>query len=243
MKVKFVLHFQNMIHLTTINWKEIESSLSQNGYATLENLIPEATCHAISSLYAEEGLYRNTISMERYRFGKGEYKYFQYPLPDVIQSLRQELYSRLSIVANKWMDLLDLNLTFPKDHPEFINRCHLAHQTRPTPLILRYEQGGFNTLHQDLYGEVYFPFQVVVVLNESGKDYTGGEFVMVEQLPRAQSKVKVLQLKMGDALIFTTNFRPVKGTKGYFRARMKHGISELTGGVRYAMGIIFHDAA
>ncbi len=188
-------------------------------------------------------LYRGTINMQRYRFGKGEYKYFSYPLPDLLQKIRESLYPPLALLANDWMKRLAINTVFPPQHTELIKQCHTKGQRRPTPLILRYETDGFNTLHQDLYGEVYFPFQIVFVLNNVGKDYEGGEFILVEQLPRAQSRAEVVKLQMGDALIFTTNFRPVKGIKGYYRAKMKHGISPLKSGVRYALGITFHDAA
>jgi uncharacterized protein len=197
----------------------------------------------LSGLYGDQYLYRNTINMERYRFGKGEYKYFNYPLPLTIQSLRELLYSPLSRLANEWMDKLGLDINFPERHEELVMQCREKHQTRPTPLILKYEAGGFNTLHQDLYGEVYFPFQVVFVLSQEGRDHNGGEFVLTEQVPRAQSRAEVIHLNQGDALIFTTNFRPLKGSRGYYRAKMKHGISEVTKGIRYSLGIIFHDAA
>jgi hypothetical protein len=181
--------------------------------------------------------------MKRYRFGQGEYKYFSYPLPPAIQTLREQLYTPLATLANQWMDRLSMKDRFPMTHPELLEACQAEGQNRPTPLLLRYETGGFNTLHQDLYGAVYFPFQVVFVLSEAGKDYEGGEFVLIEQLPRAQSRAEVIHIAKGDALIFTTNFRPVKGSRGYYRARMKHGISPLRSGTRYALGIIFHDAA
>jgi uncharacterized protein len=180
--------------------------------------------------------------MERYRFGKGEYKYFGYPLPELVQQIRKSLYPGLSKVANNWMELLKIQNRFPDNHDDLLKICHSHNQLRPTPLILRYEAGGFNTLHQDLYGEVYFPFQVVFVLSQPGTEFSGGEFVMTEQVPRAQSIARVVTLEQGDGLIFTTNFRPVKSSKGYYRAVMKHGISEVTSGVRHALGIIFHDA-
>ena len=181
--------------------------------------------------------------MQRYRFGMGAYKYFNYPLPVIVQTLRENMYGPLSNMANEWMQQLSLDTFFPNEHRQLIDNCNKHDQSRPTPLILRYEVGGYNTLHQDLYGEIYFPFQVVFILNQNSVDFTGGEFVMTEQIPRAQSKATVLTPDQGDAVIFTTNFRPVKGTRGYYRANMKHGISEVKSGVRYAMGIIFHDAA
>ncbi len=180
--------------------------------------------------------------MQRYRFGQGEYKYFSYPLPVIISELREQFYSQLSKTANHWMKLLSLPLEYPMSHKEFILLCQKQGQHRPTPLILHYTQGGFNTLHQDLYGDIYFPFQVVFVLSQRGVDYEGGELVMTEQLPRAQSKANVIKPDRGDALIFTTNFRPVKGTKGYYKSRMRHGVSEVISGERFALGIIFHDA-
>lgn len=180
--------------------------------------------------------------MKRYRFGEGEYKYFQYPLPPPIQNLREELYTPLSTLANEWMKLLDIDKQFPTTHAALIEQCHQHHQTRPTPLILRYTSGGFNTLHQDLYGDVYFPFQAVIVLTQKDVDHEGGELVLTEQVPRAQSKVEVIAPHQGDVLIFTTNFRPVKGSRGYYRATIKHGVSKVKSGERYALGIIFHDA-
>lgn len=163
-------------------------------------------------------------------------------MPETIQTLREEFYPKLVVVANQWSEVLSIETKYPADHSDFISICNKHKQQRPTPLILHYQKGGFNTLHQDLYGEVYFPFQVVVVLSQQGKDFKGGELVMTEQLPRAQSKANVLTPGQGDAIIFTTNFRPVMGTRGYYRSRMKHGVSEIKSGERYALGIIFHDA-
>jgi hypothetical protein len=217
-------------------------SLANHGYAILPSLINRDTCSALVQVYDDETRYRKTIDMQRYRFGKGEYKYFRYPLPDVIQHLRSHLYTPLATLANQWASQLSMGLSYPDHHGDFLAMCEQKNQTRPTPLILRYEAGGFNTLHQDLYGEVYFPFQVVIVLSQGGVDFTGGEFVMTEQVPRAQSKAIVIQPNQGDALIFTTNSRPAKGTRGYYRLNMKHGVSEVKSGQRYAMGIIFHDA-
>lgn len=217
--------------------------LNTRGYCIIRNVLSREECQHMASLYGDKELYRNVVNMERYRFGKGEYKYFNYPLPLTIHSLREILYQQLVPVANQWMKSLSLDNVFPGTLEELIKLCHDKNQRRPTPLILRYEAGGYNTLHQDLYGEVYFPMQTVLMLSEPGKDFEGGEFIMVEQLPRAQSKAEVVHLIQGDALIFTTNFRPVRGAKGYYRARMKHGVSKVTSGVRYTMGIIFHDAA
>ena len=226
-----------------MDWTEIHTSLNEKGYAVLREVLSRAECEHLMSLYEDEHLYRSTINMQRYRFGKGEYKYFRYPLPGSLQCLRELLYAPLANVANEWMEILSLTTRFPNHHHELIRQCHSHEQPRPTPLILRYEAGGYNTLHQDLYGAIYFPFQVVFVLTQTGKDHEGGELVLTEQVPRAQSKASVLNPSQGDAVIFTTNFRPVKGSRGYYRATMKHGVSEITSGVRYSMGIIFHDAA
>lgn len=195
------------------------------------------------SLYQHETLYRSVINMKRYRFGEGEYKYFGYPIPSPVQLLRENFYPPLSRIANEWMNKLDIKLEYPSSHPELLNRCKEKNQNRPTPLILRYKPGGFNTLHQDLYGDVYFPFQLLVVLTQHGRDHTGGELVLTEQVPRAQSRAIVLTPDQGDLVIFTTNFRPVRGSRGFYRVNMKHGVSEVRSGIRYSLGIIFHDAA
>ena len=225
-----------------LNESEITSALERQGFAYLPAILSAQQCDNIRRLYNEEKLFRSTINMERYRFGSGEYKYFSYPLPDLIQSMRSELYPLLAPAANDWMEKLKLDVRYPDDHAAFLAWCHDNGQRRPTPLILRYESGGYNTLHQDLYGDVYFPFQVVFMLTNPGKDFDGGDLVFVEQLPRAQSKAYVLNPARGDAVIFTTNFRPVKGARGFYRTKMKHGVSPITSGVRYTMGIIFHDA-
>ncbi len=232
-----------MKDIGSLDWSGIYRSLDNKGYAQVPQILSKEECGPLINLYTDPSLYRNVINMQRYRFGAGEYKYFNYPLPAVIQTLREDMYGPLSNMANEWMQQLSLDIVFPKEHQQLIENCNKHDQSRPTPLILRYEVGGYNTLHQDLYGEIYFPFQVVFILNQSGADFTGGELVMTEQIPRAQSKAMVLAPNQGDAVIFTTNFRPVKGTRGYYRANMKHGISEVKSGVRYAMGIIFHDAA
>lgn len=232
-----------MKDISLMNWNSLYSNLNRKGYGVVSEVLSAEECQYLISLYDDALLYRNVINMERYRFGKGEYKYFNYPLPLMIQTIRELFYPRLASIANEWMTLLSLNIVFPVHHQQLLYQCQKSKQVKPTPLILRYETGGYNTLHQDLYGDVFFPFQMVFVLSEAGKDFEGGEFVMTEQLPRAQSKAEVIKLKQGDALIFTTNFRPVKGVRGYYRARMKHGVSEIISGIRYSMGIIFHDAA
>ena len=225
-----------------MNWNSIYTSLNEKGFAHVPNVISIEECHMLKNLYEDSDLYRSTINMQRYRFGKGEYKYFNYPLPPLIQKLRQELYEPLATLANQWMQQLSIDITYPAAHSELIEICHQKNQSRPTPLILHYKKGGFNTLHQDLFGDIYFPFQVVFMLTQHGKDHEGGELVLTEQIPRAQSKAQVIQPNQGDAVIFTTNFKPVLGSRKYYRATIKHGVSEVTSGERYALGIIFHDA-
>jgi hypothetical protein len=224
-----------------LNWQEIHSSLNEKGFARVPGALSKSECIELQQLYTDDNLYRSVIDMKRYRFGKGEYKYFRYPLPPLIQKLRSGYFPKLSEIANEWMKLLGIEIEFPGSHNEMLERCRLSNQHRPTPLILKYETGGFNTLHQDLYGEVWFPFQIVFALSQHGVDFTGGEFVLTEQVPRAQSIAKVITLDQGNAMIFTTNFRPAQSSKGYYRATLKHGVSEITSGVRYALGIIFHD--
>jgi len=230
-------------HIEQLDWNTISNQLNEHGYALVKQVITTDECDGLAKGYDQNVLYRKTINMERYRFGQGEYKYFNYPLPAVIEQVRHSVYPYLVPVANNWMRVLNVNKQFPSALAELLDECHAHQQTRPTPLILRYDKGGYNTLHQDLYGEIYFPMQLVLFLDEPGKDYEGGEFVLIEQRPRAQSKAIVLRPQKGDMLIFTTNFRPVKGTKGYYRVNMKHGVSELTSGRRHTLGIIFHDAA
>lgn len=238
-----VICVKTMKAIQDMNWDSIYAGLNDKGFSLVRGVLSQDECNHLSGMYDDNHLYRSVINMQRYRFGKGEYKYFNYPLPLTIQSLRELFYPPLQKLANEWMAKLGLDTKYPGFHHELVDQCRLRNQTRPTPLILRYESGGFNTLHQDLYGEVYFPFQIVFVLSQPGKDHEGGEFVLTEQIPRAQSKAEVLQPKQGDALIFTTNFRPVKGSKGFYRAKMKHGVSEVKSGVRYSLGVIFHDAA
>jgi hypothetical protein len=225
-----------------IDWHTLRHSLDDQGFATVESLLTPDECQSIRAFYDRPGLFRSTINMQRYRFGQGEYKYFEYPLPDVIRAMRELFYPALVPVANDWMERLGVNSNYPSDLETFLAQCHQMGQLKPTPLVLRYETGGYNTLHQDIYGEIFFPFQVVVMLTQAGRDYDGGELVFVEQVPRAQSRAQVLAPSLGDAVVFTTNFRPVKGSKGYYRARMKHGVSPVKRGLRFTSGIIFHDA-
>lgn len=228
--------------INALDWSLITESMHANGYAIAPKILTSKQCEEIIALYEERDLFRKTVVMERYRFGKGEYKYFDYPLPTVIQELRETIYHKLSPIANQWMNALNIDTQFPSSLRELTRQCHANEQKKPTPLLLKYAEGGFNTLHQDLYGDVYFPIQTVFFLNEPDNDFIGGEFVMTQQTPRAQSKAIVLKPKKGDMVVFTTNFRPVKGVRGYYRANMKHGVSEIKSGQRNTLGIIFHDA-
>jgi hypothetical protein len=228
--------------LENTDWENITETMHQNGYAVIADFLSEEQCEALKAAYNNPDSYRKTVVMERHRFGLGEYKYFHYPLPDLIQQIRTGIYPKLAPIANSWFKALNMSEKFPLEHAELLQQCHENGQQKATVLILKYGQGGFNTLHQDLYGDIYFPIQTVLFLNESDKDFTGGEFVLTQQIPRAQSKVIVLRPKKGDLLIFTTNFKPEKGTKGYYRVNMKHGVSEVKSGERHTLGIIFHDA-
>jgi hypothetical protein len=228
--------------LAKIDWAHVEGELHAKGYAQVPGVLNAAECRELIGGYDAPEFYRKTITMERYRFGLGEYKYFQYPLPKILQTIRETVYPKLAPVANQWMEWLGLERRFPGTLGELQALCHENGQDKPTVLILRYGEGGHNTLHQDLYGEIFFPIQLVLILNEPGEDYTGGEFVLLQQTPRAQSKAIVLQPRRGDMLLFTTNFRPVKGTRGFYRAGMRHGVSEVRSGERHTLGIIFHDA-
>lgn len=228
--------------IASLNWDNMTESMHENGFAIIPNLLDNTQCEDLKANYHNSNLYRKTVVMERYRFGLGEYKYFNYPLPDIIQEIRTSIYPKLAPIANAWMKVLNISTFFPETHEEFLEQCHQNNQSKATVLILKYGKSGFNTLHQDLYGDIYFPIQIVLFLNEPDEDFTGGEFVLTQQVPRAQSKAIVLKPKKGDILIFTTNFKPVKGSKGYYRSNMKHGVSEIHSGERYSLGIIFHDA-
>ena len=231
-----------MLLLPDYDWSAVTRQLLETGYARLPNLLSPAVCADLIARYDDETQFRKTINMAQYRFGLGEYKYFSYPLPPVVDRLRTELYPHLAPVANTYLAKLNLPTRFPSTLSAFLTDCAEQGQTRPTPLLLRYGPGGYNALHQDLYGDVFFPFQAVVILNEPGRDFAGGEFVLVEQRPRMQSKAVVLTPNQGDSVIFTTNFRPVDGTRGAYRVSLKHGVSEVTSGRRHTLGIIFHNA-
>jgi hypothetical protein len=228
-----------------LDWAAAEESLSERGYAVTSPLLTGEECADLVSVYSDEKRFRSHIIMERYRFGIGDYKYFDSPLPQTVASLRTCAYPHLATVANRWAELLGergAHARFPLGHAEFLNICHKAGQKKPTPLMLHYETGGYNCLHQDLYGDVSFPLQMVFLLGQAGRDWEGGEFILVEQQPRAQSKAEVVRGNQGQAIIFTTRYRPVKGARGYYRVNLRHGVSRVHRGSRYTLGIIFHDA-
>jgi Uncharacterized protein conserved in bacteria len=223
------------------DWQSITKELHDKGFVIVREVLNANECEDLIKAYDADSTYRKTISMERYRFGQGEYKYFQYPLPGLITTLREKVYAAIVPVANRWMQELNIGRQFPATHAAMRQLCRDHGQEQATVLILKYGIGGFNTLHQDLYGDIYFPMQMVFMLDQVDKDYTGGELVITEQVPRAQSKVNVLKPNRGDMLIFTTSFRPERGAKGYYRVNMKHGVSPLHSGNRHSLGIIFHD--
>lgn len=221
----------------------VTGELDSYGCAVLPKLLSPEECRAIAALYPDESHFRSHIHMARHGFGKGEYRYFKYPLPDLIDGLRTALYPRLAGVANAWNERMGRDERYPDDHASFLKRCHKAGQTRPTPLLLQYVAGDFNCLHQDLYGALAFPIQVAILLSAPGKDFTGGEFVLTEQRPRMQSRAEVVPLRQGDAVVFAVHNRPVQGTKGNYRVNLRHGVSRVRSGLRHTVGIIFHDAA
>jgi uncharacterized protein len=218
------------------------SDLDAYGWAILRKLLTPGECEAIASMYGEDHRFRSHIVMARHGFGRGEYKYFSYPLPDRIGALRTALYQQLAPIANRWNESMGIDVRFPDAHADFIARCHKAGQTKPTPLLLQYGEGDFNALHQDLYGEHVFPLQVAILLSEPGKDFTGGEFVLVEQRPRMQSRAEVVPLGRGDGVVFAVHHRPVQGARGVYRVTLRHGVSRLRSGHRHTLGVIFHDA-
>jgi hypothetical protein len=228
--------------LPEVNWSDLERDLDSRGCALLPGLLTSAQCDRIASMYPHEPAFRSRVVMASHGFGRGEYKYFSYPLPDLVEGLRTDLYPLLAPVANRWHEAMGLAARFPPSHADFVRRCHAAGQVRPTPLLLRYGEGDYNCLHQDLYGEHVFPLQVAVLLSEPGPDFTGGEFVMTEQRPRMQSRPEVVSLSKGDAVVFAVHTRPVKGTRGVYRVNHRHGVSRLRSGHRLTLGIIFHDA-
>lgn len=230
------------VRVTAYDWPALAQELDGFGCAVLPKLLSPAECRTISGLYPEEEHFRSHVHMARHGFGKGEYRYFKYPLPDLLDGLRTALYPRLVNVANEWAERMGIDERYPLEHASFLKQCHDAGQVRPTPLLLRYVPGDYNCLHQDLYGDLFFPIQVAILLSEPGADFTGGEFVLTEQRPRMQSRVEVVPLRQGDAVAFAVHNRPVRGTKGNYRVNLRHGVSRLRSGMRHTVGIIFHDA-
>src|SRR5215475_11674712 len=229
--------------VSNVAWGEVGAQLSEAGFAFTGPLLSQIECESFIRLFSQENSFRSHIVMERYRFGKGDYKYFRYPLPDVVESLRTATYPHLAQIANEWVSKLgSKEKPFPLEHKEFLNRCHRAGQKQATPLILHYEAGDYNCLHQDLYGEVAFPLQLVVMLGQQGRDWEGGEFVLVENVPRAQSRAEVVTADQGHGIIFTTRYRRVEGARGSYRVSFRHGVSQIRSGTRYTLGIIYHDA-
>lgn len=229
--------------VSAVDWRRAAETLDREGFALLGRLLTHAECDELADLYDADDLFRSRIVMSRHNFGSGEYKYFRYPLPALVDDLRGTLYPQLAPVANRWNEAMSLGLRFPATHDDFLARCHRAGQRRPTPLLLRYGAGDYNCLHQDLYGEEAFPLQVAILLSEPVRDFTGGEFVLTEQRPRMQSRPAVVPLGKGEAVAFAVHQRPVRGKRGYYRVNMRHGVSRLHSGRRLTLGVIFHDAA
>ncbi|KLN59126.1 proline hydroxylase [Kiloniella spongiae] len=225
-----------------ISGEEITHNLDEKGYAILKGVLSESVCVALARNYDADGPYRSRVVMSRHGFGQGEYKYFNYPLPDLIACLRSELYEPLAQISNRWNEQMNVDQRFPKTHQQYLDLCYKAGQVKATPLLLQYGSGDYNCLHQDVYGELVFPLQMACLLSKPGQDFTGGEFVLTEQRPRMQSRVEVIPLDQGDAVIFPVRHRPKQGTRGTYRVNMRHGVSEIRSGQRHTLGIIFHDA-
>jgi len=228
--------------VAALDWQRIAADLNAHGCAVVPALLAPGECKSIEKLYAAENLFRSRVVMARHGYGRGEYQYFAYPLPELVATLRTALYLGLAAIANAWNAKLNVDTRYPEKHADYLARCHRAGQTRPTPLILKYEAGDYNCLHQDLYGEHVFPLQVAFLLSAPERDFTGGEFVLTEQRPRMQSRAEVVPLTQGDGVIFPVRHRPVQGTRGIYRVAMRHGVSRLRSGHRHTLGIIFHDA-
>ncbi len=229
--------------VASVDWDAVATQLDEQGGAVIERLIAPAECNALAGLYASDSPFRSRVVMARHSFGRGEYKYFGHPLPELVASLRSAVYPHLAPTANRWHQAMGVAARFPDRHTAFIERCHAAGQHKPTPLLLQYGAGDYNCLHQDLYGEHVFPLQLVILLSEPGRDFDGGEFVMTEQRPRMQSRPQVLPLRQGDAAVIAVHHRPVQGTRGVYRVNLRHGVSRVRSGCRHTLGIIFHDAA
>ena len=224
------------------DWEGVSSTLDAQGSAMLDRLLSPEDCNGLAALYADHDRFRSRVVMARHGYGRGEYKYFAYPLPEIVADLRAALYPRLADTANRWNAAMRIDVQYPQTHAEYLARCHAAGQTRPTPLLLQYGAEDYNCLHQDLYGEHVFPLQVAILLSQPGKDFTGGEFVLTEQRPRMQSRPEVIPLRQGDAVIFAVHHRPVRGTRGMYRVNLRHGVSRVRTGHRHTLGVIFHDA-
>ncbi len=230
------------LRLAALDWQKIADSLASCGYAVIENILDENDCRALTQSYSLQEMFRNRVVMQRYGYGRGEYKYFAYPLPEIVTTLRTGLYAPLAHIANLWKEAMAINVRFPHEHETFLALCHDAGQNKPTPLLLHYKQGDYNCLHQDLYGEHVFPLQVAFLLSQPGQDFSGGEFVLTEQRPRMQSRAEVVPRRRGDGVIFAVHHRPVQGKRGNYRVNMRHGVSRLHSGHRHTLGVIFHDA-
>jgi hypothetical protein len=228
--------------IAALDWPRIAASLDAAGYAVMDSLLAPEECHSLAALYAAGERFRSRVVMARHGFGRGEYKYFAYPLPDLVAALRGALYPPLAAIANRWNERLGIDIRYPRDHQAFLERCHRAGQIKPTPLLLQYGAGDYNCLHQDLYGEHVFPLQITCLLSAPGHDFAGGEFVLTEQRPRMQSRAAVVPLAQGDGVIFPVHHRPVQGARGFYRVTLRHGVSEVRSGQRHTLGIIFHDA-
>jgi len=228
--------------IAAVDWERAARDLDAQGCAVMKGLLSVQECRALAGLYSDDSHFRSRVVMGRHGFGRGEYKYFCYPLPAVIAELRPALYAPLNGIANRWNQAMGIDIRYPESHDAFLRRCHAAGQVRPTPLLLQYEAGDYNCLHQDLYGEHVFPLQVAILLSEPGRDFSGGEFVLTEQRPRMQSRAEVVPLLQGDAVAFAVHVRPVQGTRGFYRVNLRHGVSRIRSGHRYTAGVIFHDA-
>lgn len=229
-------------NISAYDWQKIGAELDEFGATILRNIISPQNCRELVAGYHNMAAFRTVISMRKHGFGRGEYKYYANPIPALIWNLRQTLYPQLAPIANRWSERLGSDVRFPPTHDEFLDRCHAAGQTRPTPLILQYVEGDYNCLHQDIYGDIAFPLQVAILLSEPEKDFTGGEFVLTEQRPRMQSRAEVVPLRQGDGVVFAVNDRPMQGTRGDYRVKMRHGVSRIRSGQRHTLGIIFHDS-
>ncbi|WP_029920284.1 2OG-Fe(II) oxygenase [Nevskia soli] len=228
--------------VAALDWERIGAELDAQGCAVIPGLLDRARCESLAGLYPRDEIFRSRVVMGRHGFGRGEYRYFSYPLPEIVAGLREAFYPRLTPIANRWNAAMGIETRYPERHPEFIARCHTAGQTRPTPLLLQYGVDDYNCLHQDLYGEHVFPLQLAILLSEPGRDFSGGEFVLTEQRPRMQSRPEVVPLRQGDAVVFAVHHRPVQGTRGVYRVNLRHGVSRLRSGQRHTLGVIFHDA-